>query len=95
MVSDAVRYYDDCRAERDCAGADAVHALHVALGEGCRREEGVPSWRGFAVVDVPTREEALVWAAKIAVGCRCAQEVRKLMPDPETDEMIRRADRRG
>ena len=37
---------------------------------------------GFAVVDVPTRAEALEWAAKIAVACRCAQEVRELLPDP-------------
>ena len=37
---------------------------------------------GFAVVDVPTRAEALEWAAKIAVACRCAQEVRELIPDP-------------
>ena len=36
---------------------------------------------GFAVVDVPSREEALAWAAKIAVACRCAQEVFELMPD--------------
>ena len=49
---------------------------------------------GFAVVDVPTREEALAWAAKIAVGCRCAQEVRELLPDPEQDAMLRAADRR-
>src|SRR5690348_2827193 len=27
---------------------------------------------GFAVVDVPSREHALRWAAKIAVACRCA-----------------------
>ena len=38
---------------------------------------------GFAVVDVPLREEALEWAAKIAVACRCAQEVRELVPDPD------------
>ena len=37
---------------------------------------------GFAIVDVPSREEALEWAAKIAVACRCAQEVRELLPDP-------------
>jgi hypothetical protein len=36
---------------------------------------------GFAIVDVPTRELALEWAAKIAVACRCAQEVRELLPD--------------
>ena len=37
---------------------------------------------GFAIIDVPSREEALKWAAKFAVACRCAQEVRELMPDP-------------
>jgi hypothetical protein len=37
---------------------------------------------GLCVVDVPSREEALKWAAKIAVACRCAQEVREFMPDP-------------
>ena len=37
---------------------------------------------GFAVVEVPSREEALEWAAKIAVACRCAQEVREFMLDP-------------
>lgn len=37
---------------------------------------------GFAVVDVTSREEALEWAAKIAVACRCAQEVREFVPDP-------------
>jgi hypothetical protein len=37
---------------------------------------------GFAVVDVSSREEALQWAAKIAVACRCAQEVRELLPEP-------------
>ena len=37
---------------------------------------------GFAVVDVPSHEEALAWAAKFAVACRCAQEVREFVPDP-------------
>jgi hypothetical protein len=37
---------------------------------------------GFSVVDVPLRAAALEWAAKIAVACRCAQEVREFMPDP-------------
>ncbi len=37
---------------------------------------------GFWVVDVSSREEALEWAAKTAVACRCAQEVRGFMPDP-------------
>lgn len=39
---------------------------------------------GCAVVDVPSREEALTWAARIAAACRCAQEVWELMPDAGT-----------
>jgi len=37
---------------------------------------------GLMVVEVPSREEALKWAAKIAVACRCAQEVREFLPVP-------------
>jgi hypothetical protein len=37
---------------------------------------------GFWIVDAATREEALEWAAKTAVACRCAQEVSEFMPDP-------------
>ncbi|HEV8105839.1 MAG TPA: hypothetical protein VGP69_19075 [Gaiellaceae bacterium] len=37
---------------------------------------------GLSVVDVSSREKALEWAAKIAVACRCAQEVSEFMPDP-------------
>ena len=37
---------------------------------------------GLAVVNVPTREEALQWAAKIAVACRCSQEVFEIITDP-------------
>jgi len=37
---------------------------------------------GLLIVDVPSREEALKWAAKVAVACRCAQEVRVFMPEP-------------
>ena len=37
---------------------------------------------GVFVVDVPTREAALEWAAKVAVACRCAQAVRQFLHDP-------------
>jgi hypothetical protein len=49
---------------------------------------------GFSLVEVASREEALAWAAKFAVACRCAQEVRELLPDPEQDAMLRQADKR-
>lgn len=38
---------------------------------------------GMTVVDVPSRTDALAWAAKIAASCRCAQEVREFMPGSE------------
>ena len=37
---------------------------------------------GFSIVEVPSREEALLWAARFAEACRCAQEVREIMFDP-------------
>jgi hypothetical protein len=39
---------------------------------------------GFSIIDVPSREEALAWAARIAAACRCAQEVREIGYDPES-----------
>lgn len=39
---------------------------------------------GFSIIDVPSRAEALEWAARIAVACRCAQEVREIGDDPES-----------
>jgi hypothetical protein len=39
---------------------------------------------GFCILEVPTRDEALDWAAKFAVACRCTQEVREIMYDPES-----------
>jgi hypothetical protein len=39
---------------------------------------------GFSIIEVASREEALVWAARIAAACRCAQEVREIMFDPES-----------
>jgi len=40
---------------------------------------------GVFVVDVPTWDEALQWAAKTAVACRCAQDVREFFPFRRTD----------
>jgi hypothetical protein len=37
---------------------------------------------GFTVLELPTREQAVEWARRIAVACRCAQELREFMYDP-------------
>lgn len=36
---------------------------------------------GFVILELPSRDEALEWAARFADACRCAQEVREIMPD--------------
>jgi hypothetical protein len=39
---------------------------------------------GFSIIEVASREEALGWAARFAGACRCPQEVREIMFDPES-----------
>lgn len=39
---------------------------------------------GFTVLELPSREEAIVWAARIAKACRCAQELRVFGVDPHS-----------
>lgn len=46
--------------------------------------ETKPVIGGFSIIEVSSREEALGWAAKFAAACRCAQEVREIMFDPES-----------
>lgn len=38
---------------------------------------------GFCVLDVRTRDEATAWALRLAAGCRCDQEIREVLDDPE------------
>lgn len=39
---------------------------------------------GFSIIEVPSRQDALTWAARIAEACKCSQEVREIMFDPES-----------
>jgi hypothetical protein len=39
---------------------------------------------GFAVLELPSREQAVEWAARIAKACRCAQELRVFGFDPQS-----------
>jgi hypothetical protein len=39
---------------------------------------------GFCILELPTREAAIAWAAKIAQACRCSQELREFGYDPES-----------
>jgi hypothetical protein len=62
------------------------HEASVVATDGSVTDSPSPESKehlgAFPVVDVPLHDEALKWAAKIAVACRCAQEVRELLPDP-------------
>ena len=39
---------------------------------------------GFCVLELPSRDAAVQWAAKIAKACRCSQELREFGYDPES-----------
>lgn len=39
---------------------------------------------GFSIIEVPALADAHIWAARFANACRCAQEVREIMFDPES-----------
>lgn len=39
---------------------------------------------GHTVIEAPTRDEAIEWARRVAVACRCPQELREFMYDPES-----------
>jgi hypothetical protein len=68
------------------AGLEHHDVVSVVATDGTVTDGPYPESKehlgGFAVVDVPSREAALEWAAKIAVACRCAQQVFELLPDP-------------
>jgi hypothetical protein len=75
-----------------CAGGLGNQGANIVAVDGTVTDGPVPeAIGGLTVVEVPSREEALTWAARIAVACRCAQEVREFGPDPELGEMLRRA----
>ena len=78
-----------------CAGGLEDQRASIVAADGTVTDGPYPeAIGGLTVVDVPSREEALEWAAKIAVACRCAQEVRAIGPDPELDATLRQGDRR-
>ena len=39
---------------------------------------------GHTVIEAATRDEAVEWARRVAAACRCPQELREFMYDPES-----------
>lgn len=65
----------------------AVPPVRVSA-DGAVAEGGYP-WAptldgGFTVLELPTREDAIAWAARIAKACRCEQELRVFGGDPQS-----------
>ncbi|ALV08537.1 YciI family protein [Roseateles depolymerans] len=64
---------------------EAVAPVRVGAG-GAVTEGGYPDGPvingGFAVLELPSREEAVHWASRLASACRCDQELRVFMFDP-------------
>jgi len=78
-----------------CAGGLEDRRASIVAADGTITDGPYPdAIGGVTVVDVPSREEALKWAAKIAVACRCPQEVWEFGLDPELDAMLGPADGR-
>ena len=44
---------------------------------------------GFTIVNVANESEAFEWARKIAISCRCPQEVRRIMDDEVGDAIYK------
>lgn len=66
---------------------DSVPPVLVSA-DGTVEEGGYP-WAppldgGFTVLELPLREGAVAWAARIAKACRCGQELRVFQFDPQS-----------
>lgn len=67
-------------------GIDESVPPALVSADGAVVEGGYP-WAppltgGFCVLELPTREQAIAWAARIAQACRCDQELRVFGFDP-------------
>jgi hypothetical protein len=69
-------------------GIDSSIAPVLVGPDGTTIKETYPQTKefdgGFCVLDLPSREAAIQWAAKLAKACRCSQELREFMFDPES-----------
>lgn len=69
-------------------GINADVAPQMVAADGTATNGTYPQTRefdgGFCVLELPSREAAVQWAAKIAGACRCAQELREFGYDPES-----------
>ncbi|TPW78314.1 YciI family protein [Schumannella sp. 10F1B-5-1] len=69
-------------------GLDATVAPVRVAGDGAQSAEPYEQTReldgGLLVLELPDRAAALEWARRFAAACRCDQELREFMFDPES-----------
>ena len=69
-------------------GVNEDVAPQMIAADGTVTDETYPQTKafdgGFCVLELPSREAAVQWAAKIANACRCSQELREFQYDPES-----------
>lgn len=69
-------------------GVNEDVAPQMVASDGTVTNETYPQTKefdgGFCVLELPSREDAVQWAAKIAKACRCSQELREFQYDPES-----------
>ena len=71
-----------CGRGTDESSAPGRVAADGSVTEGTYPQTA-PLEGGYAVLDLPSYDDALAWAARFAQACRCAQEVRAFQADPE------------
>ena len=63
-------------------GIDPEAPVYLVAADGSTTpgpyEDTVGFNGGITIIDVESHEEAVMWAAKVAVACRCPQELRGL-----------------
>jgi hypothetical protein len=88
----------DARAVIDAAKAAGVYVFAggideavppVLVSEDGKVAAGGYPWAptldgGFTVLELPSREDAVAWAARLAKACRCDQELRVFGFDPQS-----------
>jgi hypothetical protein len=71
------------------AGGIDQRAPTVLVSADGRVADGGYPWApplngGFTVLELPSREEAVAWAARLAKACRCDQELRVFGFNPQS-----------
>ncbi|MGY4514972.1 YciI family protein [Lysobacter sp. HA18] len=67
-------------------GIDEGVPVALVSADGTTVDNGYPDGPklngGFTILELPSRDAAIEWAARLAKACRCAQELRVFHYDP-------------